>query len=236
MHRIVAILALGLPFAAFAQTPTPPPPQPTPPPGWVVPTPTPDPELRATDTLPPEMLRRRDASPFGKPAISPTLAIAFGFRSVKNHPNAGTPSVDMWAGARFHPFVTQVAPFMAAGAEINFRQMPLVEGAPLPQERTSYTEIVPEMRWGFAFMRKPHEDYFNTVIPNVELYGITGWRIKNRVDGHALRLGMGISAPALMVLSAACEAPLPAMFEISMDVDSMHSGEREYAFRFGWHF
>ena len=82
MHRIVATLVFALPFAALAQTPTPPPPQPTPPPGWVTPdespapeaTPapvaTPDSELRATDTLPPEMLRRPPHSPFGEPAVS----------------------------------------------------------------------------------------------------------------------------------------------------------------------
>lgn len=243
MHRIVAILAFALPFAALAQaqTPTPPPPQPTPPPEWVAPAgaepvATPDPNLRAVDTLPPEMLRRRPQSPFAKPAVSPTFALALAARSVKSRPELGTPSLDVWAGARFHPFVTTAAPFMAMGAEVNFRQIPRVEGAPLPQESSSYTEVVPEMRWGFAFLRRPHDDYVNTVFPNVELYGITGWRIANRVDGHALRVGMGISSPALMILSAACEAPIPAMFEITMDVDSMYSGEREYAFRFGWHF
>ena len=248
MHRIVATLVFALPFAALAQTPTPPPPQPTPPPGWVTPdespapeaTPapvaTPDSELRATDTLPPEMLRRPPHSPFGEPAVSPTLAFALGVRSVKNRPDASTPSVDFWVGARFHPFVAKAAPFMAAGTEINIRTAPTPVNAPLPAESTSYTEFVPEMRWGFAHLREPHGDYVNTVFPNVELYGITGWRIKNRIDGNALRLGFGISSPALMILSAACEAPIPAMFEVTMDVDSMYSGEREYAFRFGWHF
>lgn len=247
---------LAAPFGAFAQeaTPTPYPTQPPPPPGWSkpdgvstnppieesapAPAPSPDPELRATEVLPDEMLRQPRSRPrvIGRPMVSPTLAIAIAARGVKNHDELATSSVDFWLGGRMHPFIAAGTPFVAFGAEINIRELPQVEPVTPEQQTTSYTEFVPEMRWGFAFLRSPHEDYFNVVFPNVELYGISGWRIANQYSGHALRLGVGVSAPIVSALSLACEVPLPAMLELTMDVDSLHSGDREFALRFGWHF
>lgn len=258
LHAFVfAISLVTVPFAALAQTPTPPPPQPTPPPGWQPPdgadeppapgwhrpgedaegsVTAPDPDLRAVDVLPSEMRRQRRPSRLGEPGIAPTFALGVGARGVKNRPDLASASVDVWLGARFHPMVTSFAPFMAVGAEVNFRQMPQLDPA-VAQEADgdgSYTEVVPEMRFGFAHLRRPHEKYFNTVFPNVELYGIAGWRIANRYNGNALRIGAGVSVPPLLIVLA--EAPMPSMFEVTMDMDSAVSGRREFAFRFGWHF
>lgn len=245
---IVALILLAAPLGALAQTsstPTPPPPQPTPPPGWhapdgdpgaPIPRP-PDPGLRATEVLPDEMLRRpRSQRPFGRPMVAPTLGIAIAARSVKNHEELSTSSVDFWLGARFHPFLAKAAPFVAFGTEVNIRELPRLEPLLPEQESVTYTEFTPEMRWGFVFLRAPHRDYLNVVFPNVEVYGITGWRLANRHQGHALRIGVGVSAPIVTALSVMAEVPLPAMLEVTMDADSLHSGEREFAVRFGWHF
>jgi hypothetical protein len=246
---LLVSVAFAFPAAALAQTPTPPPPQPTPPPGWqapedeppppddepdsAAPVATPDPNLRAVDTLPPDM-QRRDA--FGKPGFAPTIAIAAGFRSVKNRPELATASFDLWAGLRFHPSVSSASPFMAMGAEVNFRTIPDLDPTVREGSDTGYTEVVPEMRFGFAHLRQPHHDYVNVLFPNVELYGIAGWRIANRYNGHGLRLGVGVSAPIFMALTAASGYPCPSMFELTMDTESAFTGEREFAFRLGWHF
>lgn len=224
----VGFASLLLPFAALAQTATfLPTPQPTPPPASVAMTDAPDPELRAIDTLPPEMLRRPGKSSW---KVVPTLAIAAGAHTTtRAETGERTSSVDVWLGARFHPFTGFAGPFVAAGAEINLRNHLRPGNAPLPRERVTYLELVPEMRWGFAFLPKPYEAYRNTVIPNLEIYGIAGWRIANRYNDNALRVGAGISAPGLM-------GPIPGMFEVTMDVDSAKSGVGEYAFRIGWHF
>ena len=245
----VTALVFAFPAAGLAQTPTPPPPQPTPPPGWhapedepydggdpAEPVATPDPDLRAVDSLPPEMTRRHRPDGFGQPGISPTIGLSASVRSVKNRPDLATAAFDLWIGARFHPMVTSAGPFMAVGAELNFREIPALDPAVAEGGERSYTEVVPEMRIGFAHLRRPHSDYVNVLFPNVELYGIAGWRIANRYNGHALRIGFGVSAPVVMALSAASGYPIPSMFEVTMDAASAYSGDREFAFRFGWHF
>lgn len=238
-------LAIALPAAAVAQTPTPPPPQPTPPPGWHAPdedeppapapepAATPDPDLRAVDTLPPEMTRRRPQG-FGEPGFAPTLGVAAAFRSVENRSSLSTASIDLWLGVRFHPMVTAAGPFMAMGAEVNFREIPALDPIVAEGGDRTYTEVVPEMRLGFAHLRRPHNEYINTLFPNVELYGIAGWRIANRYNGNALRVGAGVSVPVMMALSAAAGYPVPSMLEVTMD--TAFNGTEEYAFRFGWHF
>ena len=177
---------------------------------------------------------------FGKPVIVPTLGFSVGIRSVKNHPELASSSFDAWLGVRMHPFSATMTPFVAVGLEVDTRQYtePTRDLDPEPTERESdtWTEIVPEMRVGWAFIGKPTTDYFNQVFPYVELYGIAGYRIPNGRDGGGARLGVGVSAPIVMLLGLMCEFPLPAQLELLMDVDSFQNGRRDYIVRFGWHF
>lgn len=174
---------------------------------------------------------------FGEPAFAPTFAFAVGGRRVKGHPELDSPSLDFWLGGRMHPMVGPTSPFVALGAEMSFRTDPRLD--PMvsdDDDERMYAEVVPELRYGIAFMRKPYGGFANTVFPDVEIYGITGWRIANHLDGNALRLGAGISAPILLRESAKANTLVPSMFEVTMDVDSAVSGERDFAFRVGWHF
>ena len=240
--RLAALLLLAaLPATVLAQdaTPTPFPAQPTPvasPDATPAPS-TPEGAGGGFSTTP-----AKPAVPkgFGRPVVAPTFGLSLSTRTVAHRPELEGASFDVWLGARVHAMSTRFTPFVAAGLEIDTRagSVETEDGVDLEQTESSesWVEIVPEMRMGWALVADPSTDYFNQVFPIVELYGIAGWRIANDRNGHAARLGVGVSAPMAMLLGMACEVPMPAQLELLMDVDSFQTGEREVIFRFGWHF
>lgn len=245
------------PSPAAAATPTPFPAQPSPAPGE---TPVPVPPEYGGEPAPTPAATPAPAAPegtagsfstapaspkvpagFGRPVLAPTFALSLSTRTVEHRPELEGASFDVWLGARLHAMSASATPFVALGMEIDTRAGRVAPesqevGSETGEAGESWVEVVPEMRMGWAFVASPATDYFNQVFPIVEVYGIAGWRIANDRNGHAARLGVGISSPMAMLAGVACEVPIPAQAELLMDVDSFQTGEREIIFRFGWHF
>ena len=236
--RPLLLLLLLVPGVARAQTPTPTPfpVQETAPTDPVEPPPTGEPATE--DAQPPaeDSFALGTARPprFEPPAIVPTIGIALAVNTSDRYPGVAAPSIPIWVGVSFLPSPNRFSPFTAVGVEVS--QRTLVEGFPSANDHRSYYEFTPEMRMGVSWLRAPRDRYVNKMFPDVEVYGIGGWRIANQYQGHAARLGVGVSSPMLMALmTAVCQTPVPAMVEVTMDVDSF-KGSRDYSLRFGWHF
>lgn len=253
--------AIAAPVHAQPASPTPPPAQPTPLPGETpvpvppeyggdpAPAPTPDPVAAPPESAPsfatppePAPAARPTVPPgFSRPVLAPTFAFSLSTRTAKHRSELDGMSIDVWLGARFHPVTAQASPFVALGAEINSRNgfyEPATNevGSRQSGSGVTWAEVVPEMRFGWAYAASPATDYFNQVFPIIEVYGIAGWRLPNEHSGHAVRLGFGVSSPLVMVMGVAGQVPIPTQLELLMDVDSFTTGEREVVFRFGWHF
>src|SRR5207248_2638207 len=136
-------------------------------------------------------------------------------------------SVPLWLGIAMQTMPGHSVPFTAFGLEMNFRST--FGGA-------HYTEYTPEIRAGLAVLRTPTGDYVNRMFPNVEVYGIGGWRLPNRFEAGGARLGLGISSPLLLLLvgETGCDVPLPTMLEGTVDYGITPAPQ--YAFRMGWQF
>ena len=229
-----AFVLLVLPSGAFATDDdpweaavdwggaTPPPPQPTPPPPPREPFD--EPALTAADVFADPVFPPPPRRLFEGESVFPTVGISAATRYIGDRGTA--PSGDIWMGLRVHPLFGRVNPFVAVGVEMNVR--------PVRDER--YTEIVPEIRVGLSYHRGPLDQYVNRLLPEVQVFGIAGWRTPNRHAGSAARVGIGISAPRIM--PEWTELPplaAPTLIEVVFDTTSS-TGPREMAVRVGWHF
>lgn len=192
-----------------------------------------DPELRAVDVLPREMLAEQP------PAKGPR--IPFGLTAGLSgcwHPTSergAKGSMDLWLGIRF-PRLVRSTPFVSLGTEVGFRDHPrdVPENVEYVDDVAvdSYTQLVPELRGGFVVL----DPSLGPAAQIFQIYGIGGYRIANRYDRAAVRVGVGVSSSLpLSVLGAMkIPLPLPTTAEVVFDVPSR--GGTEVGLRLGFVF
>lgn len=193
-----------------------------------------DPELRAVDVLPREMLaddsgRSATRVPFGL-----TAGIAGCLRL--NTERSGTGSVDLWVGIRF-PRVIYSTPFVSLGTEVGFRDHPrkLPENVEYIEDDVAvdtYTQLVPEVRAGFVVL----DPEMGSAAHVFQLYGLAGYRIANRYDRAAMRVGAGVTSTLPLALLGACGIPIPLPTTVEVILDLPSRGGAEASVRFGFVF
>lgn len=89
------------------------------------------------------------------------------------------------------------------------------------EERTT-VDWVPSMRLGLALLKQDAHPFVRALLPWLSVHGIVGVRMPSDQRPVAMRLGIGVSSPLLVILSAkAMEAglPLPNTVELLVDLD-----------------
>lgn len=192
-------------------------------------------DLRAVDVLPREMLSRNGGGGLRNVNVGLTAGIMGTLRLNKDE-NGGNGSMDLWIGLRY-PRMERPTAFVSIGTEVGFRDYvrPKTESFEWEEEvdRTeSYTEIVPEVRAGYVVV-EPSLGFAMLVF---QTYAFTGYRIANRYNPAAVRVGFGISSSFPIMLSTAMRIPLPipTTAEVMFDVPSR--GPTVPGLRLGWVF
>jgi len=198
-----------------------------------------DDDLRAVDVLPRELLARADGSSrlrninIGLTAgIAGTLRISKGGLDDRNSKT----SMDLWIGLRY-PRMERPTAFVSVGTEVGFRDFvrPKTESLEWEEEvdRTdSYTEVVPEVRFGYAVV-EPSLGFAMLVF---QTYAFTGYRVANRYNPAAVRIGFGVSSSFPIMLSTAMRIPLPIPTTAEVIFDIPSKGAAVPALRLGWVF
>lgn len=104
-----------------------------------------------------------------------------------------------WLGAAWHPRPgTAFSPYVALGSEFGWVIPP---GRDLSE---SHFEVVPSVRGGWSLPPAPTTSYGSQTFPQMEIYGLAGYRLPNHLRGPALRVGVGISFLAFARWQASC--------------------------------
>jgi hypothetical protein len=167
-----------------------------------------------------------------EPSVALTLGLSAGAVVARGHEAVGDEGdlgmISGWVGATVHPRPDNVSLFVGAGVEIGGVYAPESGGGHLLA-----MEYVPEARAGLALLGSPLWESF----PHLEVYVLGGFRIPNAVRGSAVRLGAGISIPALGAaqlesFGGNCPPFFPWMVEVIYDVSDVP----ETGVRIGYHF
>ena len=191
---------------------------------------------RAVDILPREML----ASSGGPSRVSREIPLGLtagimGTLRLNKDEHGGNGSMDLWIGLRY-PRMVRTTPFVSLGTEIGFRDHVRAKDETLEweeeTERTdAYTELVPEIRGGFVVV----EPSLGAAMLVFQLYGLGGYRLRNRYDPAAVRLGLGVSSSLPLTIAGFCNIPLPIPTTAEVIID-FSSGSAEPGLRLGWVF
>lgn len=95
----------------------------------------------------------------------------------------------------------------------------------MPKEGRTTVDWIPGMRIGLAMLKRDAHPFVRALLPWLSVHGIVGVRMPSDQRPVAMRLGIGVSSPLLVIVSAkAMEAgiPLPNMVELFVDLDPNH--------------
>ena len=142
---------------------------------------------------------------FAWPDATPSVAVNMQYNMTSDA--VQKPGFGLWLGVNYYPWVDVFNTFWSAGIKIE--NNPDVYGKPI--------DFVPTLRSGFAWLNGSPKRFKNQLLPNLQIYGLGGWRVSRDEDRDSrLRAGIGISSPRLSPATAFMllyGVPLPNQLE-----------------------
>ncbi len=155
---------------------------------------------------------------FDWPDITPSATISahlnFTDESIQK------PGFGLWLGANYYPWPDEFNAFWSFGLKIE--NNPDVWGRP--------TDLIPTLRSGFAWLDGSPTKFKNQLLPNLQIYALTGYRIPRNDRGQRVRAGLGVSSPRLSPATAVMLLygfPLPNQLELLVDVNPIDPTQRD---------
>lgn len=142
------------------------------------------------------------------PNLTPVANVSLGFNLT--NPFLDAPAFGLFLGANYYPWPDKYNAFWSLGLKVE--QNPDITHNPM--------SIVPTARSGFAWIHGDPEKFWNKLLPNLQLYGLAGWRLPLDERGARGRVGVGVGSPRispaslLMVLHG---VPVPNQAEVIME-------------------
>lgn len=202
LHSIIIAAAITTTHAGIASAQDPPPPKPL---YEEEPTPAPAPQQRPSHDVGDDITG--DAT-LAWPDLTPVANVSIGFNLTD--PYLDAPAFGLFLGANYYPWPAKYNVFWSLGLKLE--QNPDITHNPM--------SIVPTVRSGFAWIHGKPEKFWNKLLPNLQVYGLAGWRLPLDERGALGRVGVGVGSPRvapaslLMVLHG---VPVPNQAEVIME-------------------
>ena len=155
---------------------------------------------------------------FDWPSITPTATVIA-------HLNVTDPTIQkagfgLWLGGNYYPWPDEFNAFWSLGLKVE--NNPDIWGRP--------TDFIPTVRSGFAWLDGSPTRFKNQLLPNLQIYGLAGYRIPRDEREQRIRTGLGVSSPRLSPATAVMLLygfPLPNQLEFLVDIDPIDPSKRD---------